>query len=286
MLSSYPLLAYGVVVLFSLLIGSFLNVVIYRLPVMMQQAWARDCAELRGEPSPDTPPFNLAVPRSRCGTCGHMIGAWENIPIVSFLWLRGRCRACKTPLSWRYPAIELISALLALACLHIFGLSWQALFASVFAWVLLVLACIDFDTQLLPDSLTLPLLWLGLLFNAGLATIGFCSLQAAVYGAAIGYLSLWSVYWVFKLVTGKEGMGYGDFKLLAALGAWFGWQALPAIILLSSISGAIIGSLWLLLHRQGRDHPIPFGPFLACAGLLQLFFGPTLQYILSVFSPV
>lgn len=268
--------------LLGLMVGSFLNVVIYRFPVMMQRAWERDCAELRGEPAPSQEPFNLAVPRSRCGHCGHVIRAWENIPVLSYLLLRGKCSACQATISLRYPMIELLTGLLSGYAAYEFGATWQTAAALGLIWTLMALAWIDFDTQYLPDDLTLPLVWLGLLINLS-PTTGFVTLDSAVIGAAAGYLSLWSIYWLFKLITGKEGMGYGDFKLLAALGAWFGWAALPSIILLSSVSGAVIGSLWLLLNKKGRDNPIPFGPFLACAGLLYLFVGQTLREILFVF---
>jgi leader peptidase (prepilin peptidase) / N-methyltransferase len=256
-----------------LLVGSFLNVVIYRLPKMMERDWQGQCAELRGDALPDSEPFSLARPRSRCPECGHLITALENIPVVSWLYLRGKCSACRKSISVRYPVIEVLTGLLtALAAAH-FGFGWTATGGILLIWCLIALTFIDVDTQLLPDSITLPLLWTGLLFNV-FGT--FTDLQSAVIGAMGGYLSLWSVYWCFKLVTGKEGMGYGDFKLLAALGAWLGWQILPLTILLSSLVGAVIGIALIVLAKRGRNVPIPFGPYLATAGLLALFWGKEL----------
>lgn len=253
-----------------LLVGSFLNVVIHRLPKMMEREWQNQCAELRGETLPARDALSLSFPRSRCPQCGHAITALENIPVLSWLALRGRCSGCKTGISPRYPVVEVISgALSALAAAH-FGPSWATAGALLLIWSLIALTFIDFDTQLLPDSITLPLLWAGLLFNfAGT----FTDLHSAVAGAVAGYLALWSVYWGFKLCTGKEGMGYGDFKLLAALGAWMGWQMLPLIILLSSLVGAIVGIALIVLARRGRNVPIPFGPYLAAAGIIALLHG-------------
>lgn len=261
--------------LLGLCVGSFLNVVIHRLPRMMEQDWHAQCAELNGaQPVEPAEPLTLAKPRSRCPHCGHQIGALENIPILSYLLLRGKCSTCAAPISPRYPVIEALTALLsALAAWH-FGTTLAMAMALIFIWALIALTFIDFDTQLLPDSITLPLLWLGLLFNL---YGGFVTLSSAVIGAAAGYLSLWSVYWAFKLITGKEGMGYGDFKLLAALGAWMGWHMLPAIILLSSLVGAVIGIVLIFLARRGKDVPIPFGPYLAGAGLIALFWGPQIN---------
>ena len=255
-----------------LLIGSFLNVVIHRLPKMMERDWHIQCAELVGErlapPPPET--ISLAKPRSRCPTCGHQITAFENVPVLSWLMLRGRCSACHASISPRYPIIEATTgALFAFAAIE-FGYGWATAGAAILTGALVALTFIDIDTQLLPDSITLPLLWAGLLFNV-FAT--YSDLQSAVIGAIAGYLSLWTVYWGFKLATGKEGMGYGDFKLLAALGAWLGWQMLPLIILLSSLVGAIVGVLLIVIAKRGRNVPIPFGPYLATAGLLVLFFG-------------
>ena len=258
-----------------LLVGSFLNVVIHRLPLMMERDWLGQCAELRGEEPAAQEPLSLARPRSRCPQCGHAIGALENIPILSWLLLRGRCSACRTPISARYPLVEAATGLLtAFAAAH-FGYGWAAAGAIVLIWCLIALTFIDFDTQLLPDSITLPLLWGGLLFNLSGT---FTDLHSAVIGAIAGYLSLWSVYWAFKLATGKEGMGYGDFKLLAALGAWLGWQMLPLTILLSSLVGAVVGIVLIVLAKRGRNVPIPFGPYLAAAGLLALFWGKELTH--------
>ncbi len=256
-----------------LAVGSFLNVVIHRLPIMMERDWAAQCAELRGEAPPVVETLNLSRPRSHCPKCGHMISPLENIPVISWLMLRGRCRACKTPIAVRYPLVELTTAaLFAFAAWH-FGLTAATLGALIFIAALIALTCIDYDTQLLPDDITLPLLWLGLLCNLfGIYT----DLKSAVIGAMAGYLALWSVYWLFKLVTGKEGMGYGDFKLLAALGAWLGWQMLPLIILLSSLVGAVVGIALMVFAKQGRNVPIPFGPYLAAAGMIAMIWGKPL----------
>ena len=256
-----------------LLVGSFLNVVIHRLPTMMEREWRNHCAELCGDEAPQHEPLSLARPGSRCPACGHAITALENIPLLSWLFLRGRCSACAAPISLRYPLVEAISGLLcAFAAFH-FGYGWTSLAAMLLIWGLIALTCIDFDSQLLPDSITLPLLWAGLLVNL-FGT--FADLQAAVIGAMCGYLALWSVYWAFKLTTGKEGMGYGDFKLLAALGAWLGWEMLPLTILLSSLLGAVVGIALMVIAKRGRSVPIPFGPYLAMAGLLALFWGKPL----------
>lgn len=262
--------------LFGLMVGSFLNVVIHRLPKMMERDWHSQCAELRGEdPVSPAEPLSLATPRSRCPHCGHMITALENIPVLSWLFLRGKCSACKAPISFRYPLVEATTGLLsAYAAIH-FGPGVAAIGAILLIWAMIALTGIDFDTQLLPDSITLPLIWLGLLFNL-FGT--FTTLSSAVIGAMAGYLSLWSVYWAFKLATGKEGMGYGDFKLLASIGAWLGWQMLPVTILLSSLVGAIVGVGLIVLVKRGRNVPIPFGPYLAAAGLLALFWGKELNH--------
>ena len=265
--------------LLGLLVGSFLNVVIHRLPRMMESEWQTQCAELRGEVPPDAEKLSLVSPRSRCPTCGHGIGALENVPIVSWLALRGKCAHCRAPISARYPIVEALTGLLTGFAAAQFGFDWSALGAILLIWSLIALAFIDFDTTYLPDVITLPLLWCGLLFNLyGV----FANLPTAVIGAMAGYLSLWSVYWAFKLLTRKEGMGYGDFKLLAALGAWLGWQMLPLIVLLSSLVGAIVGILLIILAKKGRNVPIPFGPYLATAGLFALFWGDeiTRQYLL------
>ena len=273
LLHSEPALFTGLVFLLSLLIGSFLNVVIHRLPKIMEAEWHAQCAELRGEAPTESAPYNLAVPRSACPQCGHQISALENIPLLSWLWLRGHCSACSTPISARYPLVELLTALLSAAVAWKWGVSVQTVGALLLVWTLVALAFIDLDTTLLPDSLTLPLLWLGLLFNLD---GHFASLPDAVIGAMAGYLVLWSVYWLFKLATGKEGMGYGDFKLLAAIGAWLGWQVLPVTLLLSSVVGAAIGIAMIVLVKHDRRVPIPFGPYLAGGGLVALFFGADL----------
>mgnify|MGYP001157873885 FL=1 len=270
-----PLVFVTMCTLLGLFVGSFLNVVIHRLPVMMEREWQAEAASLRGEDasSGSTPRFNLATPRSRCPHCGHVIGALENIPVVSYLLLRGRCRHCSGPISPRYPLIEVLCAALSgLTALH-FGYGLAAAGALVFVWSMIALCFIDLDTQLLPDSITLPLLWLGLLLNLGGT---YTDITSAVVGAAAGYLTLWSVFWLFKLATGKEGMGYGDFKLLAAIGAWLGWQILPLTILLSSLVGAVVGITLIVLRKHGREIPIPFGPYLAAAGLLALYWGTQL----------
>lgn len=263
--------------LLGLCVGSFLNVVIHRLPKMMELDWQTQCAELRGETvSTVAEPLSLAKPRSRCPDCGHQITALENIPLISYLLiLKGKCSGCGTRISPRYPIIEAITGLLSAYAAWHFGPTPQAVGALVLIWALVVLSAIDLDTQLLPDSITLPLLWLGLAFNLW-AT--YADLSSAVVGAMLGYLALWSVFWLFKLVTGKEGMGYGDFKLLAALGAWLGWQMLPAIILLSSVVGAIVGITLIVVARHGRNIPIPFGPYLAAAGGIALFWGAQITH--------
>src|SRR5262249_30075763 len=246
--------------------------VIHRIPKMLERGWRAQCAELSGASTPDEPTYNLIVPRSQCPACGHQISALQNIPVVSYLVLRGRCAACKAPISVRYPIVELLTATLTVAAVLKFGATPTALAACVLLWVLIALTFIDVDTQLLPDNLTLPLLWAGLLANV-LGALPEVSLRESVIGAVAGYLTLWVVYWLFKLIRGKEGMGYGDFKLLAALGAWLGWKALPAIVLMASAVGAAIG-IGLVVFK-GRDHQIPlaFGPYLAVAGAIVLFFG-------------
>ena len=306
-----PALTLVCAAVFGLLVGSFLNVVIHRLPLMMQAQWEAEAAELAqaqadiapgsapasatAGPSTGVPgataaasaadhaaaaepnagqPFNLVVPRSRCPHCGHQITALENIPVLSWLWLRGKCSACKAAIPVRYPLIETLSGALALAAIWQYGLTIAGIGAVGLCFALIALAFIDLDTQLLPDDITLPLLWSGLLLNLFGA---FVPLPDAVIGAMAGYLLLWSIYWLFKLLTGKEGMGYGDFKLLAALGAWFGWQAIPAIILLASVVGAVVGIALMVFARHGRDIPIPFGPYLAGAGALTLFFSKPLM---------
>ncbi len=259
--------------LLGLLVGSFLNVVIHRLPKMMEREWHSQCAELNGQPPAPAPAYNLVVPRSACPHCGHAIRASENIPVLSYLFLRGKCAGCGVAISPRYPIVESVSGMLSAYAAWHFGFGLAGIAAILFVWALIALTCIDFDTQLLPDSITLPLLWLGLLLNLNGA---FTSLENSVIGAVAGYLVLWSVYWMFKLVTGKEGMGFGDFKLLAAIGAWLGWSMLPLVILLSSAVGAVIGIILIVVAKHGRNIPIPFGPYLAGGGLIALFWGPSL----------
>jgi leader peptidase (prepilin peptidase)/N-methyltransferase len=270
---SDPVFATSAALVVGLFIGSFLNVVIHRLPKMMEREWQAQAAELRGETPPEAPRYNLAVPRSACPACGHSIAAWENIPVVSWLALRGKCSACKAPIALRYPIVEIIAALLAAYAIWRFGLTIKGVAACGLLWALVALTGIDVDTQLLPDQITMPLMWAGLLVNLWDV---FVPLRTAVIGAAAGYLSLWAVYWLFKLIRGKEGMGYGDFKLLAALGAWLGWQMLVPIVLLSSVVGALIGVTLMVV--KGRDHNVPlaFGPYLAIAGAIALFWGPAL----------
>lgn len=278
-LQSSPPLATGVALVFGLLVGSFLNVVIHRIPKMLEADWQMQAAEIRGETPPEQPTYNLLKPGSACPHCGHHISALENIPVLSWLIQRGKCRGCGAGISIRYPIVELATGLLCALAIWTFGLTAAGIGAVILTLILVALTGIDMDTQLLPDNMTLPLLWIGLLFNlAGT----FTDLRSAVIGAIAGYLILWSVYWLFKLVTGKEGMGYGDFKLLAALGAWFGWQALPGIVLLSSLVGAVIGIGLIVLAKRGREVPMPFGPYLAGAGLLTLYFGPTVMQIIGI----
>jgi leader peptidase (prepilin peptidase)/N-methyltransferase len=256
--------------LIGLCVGSFLNVVIYRLPLMMQAQWRAECAALEGRELAAEPRFDLSTPRSRCPACGTPITALQNIPVVSWIALRGKCAACKAPISARYPAIELAAGALALFLAGHFGYSAALVGALVYGWALLALTFIDLDTQLLPDDITLPLLWIGLIAN----TFGvYTDLRAAVLGAVAGYMVLWAVYWAFRLLAKKEGMGYGDFKLLAAIGAWTGWQVLPAVILVAAGLGAILGSITLWLARKGRETPIPFGPYLALGGIVGLLWG-------------
>lgn len=257
--------------LLGLVVGSFLNVVIYRLPLMMESRWRKDCCELlEMKAEPASTPLTLATPNSHCPQCEAPIRPWQNIPVVSYLLLGGKCANCGVSISARYPAVELFTGLATVLLSVYFELSPALLGAILLTWSLIALTAIDFDHQLLPDDITLPLLWLGLLFNIWGT---FASLQDAVIGAMAGYLTLWGVYWLFKLLTGKEGMGYGDFKLLAALGAWLGWQALPLIILLSSLVGAICGIILMLVMGRGREIPLAFGPYLAVAGWIALLWG-------------
>lgn len=263
-------------VMFALLVGSFLNVVIYRLPVMMEREWQ---AAIDPEATPSSERFNLAVPASRCNTCGHNIRWYENIPVISWLALRGQCSQCNTSISARYPLIEALSGMLCGIIAWQFGLTTLGLSLMLLTWALIALTFIDIDHQLLPDSITLPLLWLGLILNSfGV----FTSLESAVWGAILGYLALWSVYWAFKLITGKEGMGYGDFKLLAALGAWGGAISLPMIILFSSVAGVILAGILIAFRRHHAANPLPFGPYLAIAGWCAIMWGePVIQWYLG-----
>ncbi|MDP2817849.1 MAG: A24 family peptidase [Polaromonas sp.] len=265
--------------IFGLLIGSFLNVVIYRLPKIMERQWALECAEMSGMPTQNTEAFNLLMPRSRCSSCGHVIAWYENIPVLSYLFLKGQCSVCGTKFGLRYPLVELATGALFFFCAWRWGLSWTALAWGGFAAALVALGLIDWDTTLLPDDITLPLVWAGLI----VVVLGWnpaISLSQALWGAVAGYLSLWLVYWAFKLVTGKEGMGYGDFKLFAALGAWFGWSALVPIILMASVIGALVGIAMKFSSGLREGGYVPFGPFLAGAGLTAMVFGP--QAILRV----
>lgn len=274
-------LLFSSVFILGLLIGSFLNVVIFRVPKMLEQDWHLQCAHLLEDEKrigelESKEKVTLSTPNSTCPSCQHAIKPWENIPVISYLFLKGKCSQCKSAISLRYPAVELATALLSLVVILYFGASYEGLAGLIFTWVLISLTMIDGDTQLLPDNMTLPLLWLGLILN----TFGmFTSLESALWGAVFGYLSLWSVYHLFRLLTGKEGMGYGDFKLLAALGAWFGWQILPIIILVSSLVGAVIGIGMILIKGKDKNVPIPFGPYLAIAGWIALIWGEKLKAI-------
>lgn len=265
--------------IFGLMIGSFLNVVIHRMPKMMQRESDNYVAQESGKPLPHTERYNIVAPRSACPHCGHKITAIENIPVISYLFLRGKCIECKAPISVRYPIVELLTGALSALLVWRFGSGLAGVATLLFAYLLIAMTFIDADTHLLPDDLTLPLLWCGLLVNLNGT---FVPLSDAVVGATAGYLSLWGVYWLFKLTTGKEGMGYGDFKLLAALGAWLGWKMLPVIILLSSVVGAVVGISLILFAKHGRDNPIPFGPYLAAAGMIALLYGkPMVQAYLG-----
>jgi leader peptidase (prepilin peptidase)/N-methyltransferase len=278
-----PILFVAVTFVFALLVGSFLNVVIYRLPVMMEREWREQCDEITKLPASDLPAgrYDLVVPRSRCPSCDAQITAWQNVPVISYLLLRGQCASCKHPISSRYPLTELLTAGLAALVAWRFGFGWEALMAIFLTFSLVSISFIDIDHQLIPDSIVLPLLWVGLgmsLFHpvTGAETL-FIEPKDAIVGAIAGYLSLWSVYQLFKIVTGKEGMGYGDFKLLAALGAWLGWQALPLVIMMSAVVGALIGICLIFFRRHERNVPIPFGPYLAAAGWITLLFGETIK---------
>ncbi len=273
LLESSPLLYVTTVALLGLMVGSFINVVIHRVPLMLERTWSQQCREhleLAADDQPGTGPFNLLTPGSRCPHCGHRISAIENIPLISYLMLRGRCRSCSTRISPRYPVIEMLTAVLSVVTVIHFGFTLQAAAALAFTWMMIPLCMIDYDTQLLPDPMTLSLLWGGLALS--LAGV-FVDSQTSIIGAMAGYLSLWSIYHIFRLLTGKEGMGYGDFKLLGAIGAWTGWQALPVVILFSSVVGALAGIALIVLRSRERGQPIPFGPFLASAGWITLLWG-------------
>ncbi len=274
-LTSNPVAALVTTGALALVIGSFLNVVIHRLPVMLERTWLRQCQEMSGAETSAADAeetYNLITPRSRCPHCNHNITALQNIPVISFLWLKGKCVACGHPISWRYPIVELLTAILSMVVIWHFGITFAGGAALLFTWMLIALAVIDFDHQILPDNLTLPLIWIGLLVNL-YPNPAFAPLTSAVIGAVAGYLFLWSVFHIFKLITGKEGMGYGDFKLFAAFGAWLGWQNLPLIILLASLVGAIMGGALILVLGRDRQLPIPFGPFLCAAGWIALLWG-------------
>lgn len=269
-LQDEPTFFIAVITVLGLMVGSFLNVVIYRLPEMMKRSWMSQCAELRGEPIKAEASFNLLMPRSNCPQCGHRIAVWENIPIISYIFLRGKCSQCYTRISLRYPFVEALTAFMSGYVAWHYGFSLTTFAILFFVWALIALAAIDLDTQLLPDDITLPLIWLGLLVNLN---NGLTDIQSAVVGAMIGYVSLWTIYWCFKLATGKEGMGYGDFKLLSAIGAWLGWHMLPIVILLSSFVGAIIGISLIIAARLNKSIPIPFGPYLVGGAIIALFWG-------------
>ena len=275
LLQTTPVLFISLCATVGLMVGSFLNVAIFRLPKMMEREWHQQCAELRGETLETLPPLSIAKPRSACPHCQHKITALENIPILSYLVLRGRCSQCNTSISPRYPIIEALTGIISGFVAWHFGYGFLALSALIFVWAMIALAFIDLDTQLLPDDITLPLLWAGLLVNLG---DGFTDIRSAIIGAVSGFLALWSVYWCFKIATGKEGMGYGDFKLLAVIGAWFGWKMLPLVILLSSLVGAVVGIGLIVITKHGRDVPIPFGPYLVGGGLIALFWGNQLNH--------
>jgi len=288
-LEQFPPLFYTSIIILGLLVGSFLNVVIHRLPVMLHRSWKDDCTEFLSENFPDVlnasfshsgnkaqEHYNLVVPRSACPHCGHRITALENIPVISYLFLKGACRACKAKISFRYPLIEILSAVTVTTVAWKLGFSYETLFAALLSWSLISLTFIDYDHQYLPDQITLPFLWLGLLINLNGM---FTDIHSALLGAVGGYLALWSVFHIFKFITKKEGMGFGDFKLLAMLGAWLGWQQLPVIILLSSVIGSIVGIGLIVFKQHERDKPIPFGPYLAGAGWIALLWGKDINQL-------
>ena len=273
-LQQYDWLFYGLVIFTGLSVGSFLNVVIYRLPLMMEKEWRQQCTEfLELESTDNNKKISLATPASSCPKCNHKIRAWENIPVISYLLLKGKCASCKAPISAEYPLVETVTAILSVIIAYHYGVSWQTLSALFFTWALIALTMIDFHKQLLPDNIVFPLLWLGILVNMFNT---FVDLESSIIGAMAGYLVLWSVYHTFRILTGKEGMGYGDFKLLAALGAWMGWKMLPLIIVLSSFVGAAIGIAMIIFARHDKNIPIPFGPYLAIAGWIALLWGESI----------
>jgi len=275
-LSTNPTALVALCALLGLAVGSFLNVVIHRLPRMLERQWQRECAEMQGASAAEAERYNLLVPRSACPACKHAISPLENIPILSYLRLGGKCSSCGTGISLRYPIIEALSGALTAYVGWRYGLTWSAFAAMIFAWSMIALAFIDLDTFYLPDCITLPLVWVGLLAHV-FGLFPDVTLREGVIGAIAGYLALWSVFWLFKLATGKDGMGYGDFKLLGAIGAWLGWSALPLVILLSSLVGAVVGISMIVFARHGRNTPIPFGPYLAVAGLIAMFWGETIN---------
>jgi leader peptidase (prepilin peptidase)/N-methyltransferase len=282
-LSQSPVLFAAIAFAFALLIGSFLNVVIYRLPIMMQREWREQCEELAAAESPQLPDgvFNIIFPRSCCPSCGAAIRTWQNIPLLSYVLLGARCANCRQKISARYPLVELLTALLAAVCAWRFGFGWEALFAISISFALVAISMIDYDHQLIPDSIVIPLVWVGLgmsIFHplTG-ADVLFIAPTDSIIGAMLGYLSLWSIYQLFKMATGKEGMGYGDFKLLAALGAWLGYEAVPIIILMSAVVGATVGIALIMLRGRDRQLPIPFGPYLAAAGWITMLYGETIK---------
>jgi leader peptidase (prepilin peptidase)/N-methyltransferase len=283
LLTQMPILFIGISFVVALLIGSFLNVVIYRLPIMMEREWRAQCEEIAETPAVELPTgrFDLVAPRSRCSACGQPITALQNIPVISYLMLGGKCGNCQVPISSRYPIIELMTAVLTGIVTWRFGFGWEALAAVLMTWALIAISVIDIDHQIIPDSVSLPLIWAGLFLSLfhdmANAEILFIEPKTAIAGGLAGYLSLWSIYHLFRLLTGKEGMGYGDFKLLAALGAWLGWQMLPLIILLSAAVGAVIGITLIVLKRHERSVPIPFGPYLAAAGWIAMLYGPQIM---------
>ncbi|WP_430231867.1 prepilin peptidase [Nitrosomonas communis] len=271
--SSAIFIAFSTII--GIIVGSFLNVVIYRLPRMMERAWHQQCAELRGENIHHSPVFNLVIPRSTCPQCEHRITVLENIPLISYLFLKGYCSQCNTRISLRYPIVEGLTGIMSGFTAWHFGFGLTTIAALLFIWAMIALTFIDLESQLLPDTITLPLLWIGLLFNLD---NGFIEIRSAIIGTVAGYLVLWTIYWGFKLITGKEGMGYGDFKLLAAIGAWLGWQMLPLVILFSSFAGGVISFILIITNKFQRNTTIPFGPYLAAGGLIALFWGNKINH--------